>query len=65
MALVVKDTESKVTVAKRTITVKDASVKDLRFVDETGDITAEVLNQIPEGIDEIDLKITIELPEEE
>jgi hypothetical protein len=61
----VKDTESKTTPSKRTITIKDAIVNKLQFVDETGDITNEVLERIPEGVDLIDLKITIELDEEE
>ena len=64
MAVTVKNTESKVTAPKRTITVKGAVVKDLRFVDETGDVTNEVLEQIPEGLDFIDVKISIELDAE-
>ena len=65
MAVTVKNTESKITSAKRTITVKDAIVANLRFVDETGDVTSQVLEQIPENLQTIDLKISIELPEEE
>ena len=65
MAVTVKNTESKITSAKRTITVKDAIVANLRFVDETGDVTSQVLEQIPEGLQTIDLKISIELPDEE
>ena len=61
MAVTVKNTESKVTAPKRTITVKGAVVKDLRFVDETGDVTSQVLEQIPEGLDAINVKISIEL----
>lgn len=61
MAVTVKNTESKMTCAKRTITVKDAIVKDLKFVDETGDVTNQVLEQIPEGLDTINVKISIEL----
>lgn len=60
----VKNTESKVTAAKRTITVKDAVVKELRFVDESGDVTNQVLEQIPEGLETINVKISIELDSE-
>lgn len=35
----IKETESKVTSAKKNITIKDALVSELRFVDETGDVT--------------------------
>ena len=65
MAVTVKNTESKITTTKRTITVKGAVVKDLRFVDETGDVTGQVLEQIPENLETIDVKINIELPDEE
>ena len=65
MAVTVKNTESKVTTAKRTITVKGAVVNDLRFVDETGDVTGQVLEQIPEDLETIDVKISIELPDDE
>ena len=65
MAVTVKNTESKVTTAKRTITVKGADVNDLRFVDETGDVTVQVLEQIPEDLETIDVKISIELPDDE
>ena len=64
MAVTVKNTESKVTAPKRTITVKGGVVKDLRFVDETGDVTSQVLEQIPEGLQTIDVKISIELDSE-
>ena len=60
----VKNTESKVTAAKRTITVKDAVVKELRFVDESGDVTNQVLEQIPEELETINVKISIELDSE-
>ena len=57
----IKETKGSVTAPKRNITVKGAIVKDLRFVDETGDITQQVLEQIPEGLDTINVKISIEL----
>jgi hypothetical protein len=64
MAVTVKNTESRVTAPKRTITVKDAVVKELRFVDESGDVTNQVLEQIPEGLETINVKISIELDSE-
>ena len=64
MAVTVKNTESKVTAPKRTITVKGAVVNNLRFVDETGDVTSQVLEQIPEDLQTIDVKISIELDSE-
>ena len=59
----IKETESKVTVAKKNITIKDALVSELRFVDETGDVTDQVLSAIPEDFKTINVKITLELPE--
>ncbi len=64
MSVTVKNIESKVTTPKRTITVKGAIVKDLKFVDETGDVTSQVLEQIPEDLQTIDVKINIELDSE-
>ena len=64
MSVTVKNTESKVTAPKRTITVKGAVVNDLRFVDETGDVTSQVLEQIPKDLQFIDVKISIELDSE-
>ena len=60
----IKETESKVTAAKKNITIKDAIVKELRFVDETGDVTSQVLEQIPKDLQTIDVKISIELDSE-
>lgn len=59
--LQIKESPSKVSSPKKIITVKSANVKDLRFVDETGDITKDVLAAIPSEFDTIDLKITLEL----
>lgn len=60
----IKETESKVTVAKKNIAIKGALVKELRFVDETGDVTKEVLDAIPDGYETIDVKISLELLED-
>lgn len=59
----IKETESKVTSAKKNITIKDALVSELRFVDETGDVTDQVLSAIPEKFKTINVKITLELSE--
>ena len=59
----IKETESKVTSAKKNITIKDAIVSELRFADETGDVTDQVLSAIPEEFKTINVKITLELPE--
>lgn len=60
----IKETKGSITAPKRNITVKGAIIKDLRFVDETGDVTAQVLEQIPENLETIDIKISIELSSE-
>lgn len=62
----ISNTESKTTPAKKNIQLKNISVKDLRLVDtDTGeDISQEVIDEIPDGIDTVNFKITIELPEE-
>ena len=39
-------------------------VKDLKFVDETGDITQQVIDALPEGTEQVGFKITVELPSE-
>ena len=57
----IKETESTVTSAKKNITIKDALVSELRFVDETGDVTDQVLSAIPEDFKTINVKITLEL----
>jgi hypothetical protein len=60
----IKETESKITAAKKNITIKDALVSELRFVDETGDVTDQVLSAIPEDFKTINIKISLELPDE-
>lgn len=60
----IKETESKITAARKNITIKDALVSELRFVDETGDVTEQVLSAIPEDFKTINIKITLELPDE-
>ena len=62
----ISNTESKTTSAKKNIQLKNISVKDLRLVDtDTGEnISQEVIDEIPDEIDTINFKITIELPDE-
>lgn len=64
MAVKITNTDAKVSAPKRTISIKGAVVKELKFVDETGDVTDMVLEQIPKNLETIDVKITLELPDE-
>ena len=61
----ISNSSSKHVAAKRTIAINDALVRELKFVDETGDVTEQVLSEIPSGINTINVKITIELPDED
>ena len=64
MAVKITNTEARISAPKRTITIKGAVIDQLRFVDNTGNVTDKVLEQIPENLETIDVKITLELPEE-
>ena len=64
MAVTVKNIESKVTAPKRNIIVKGALIDKMIFYDETGDVTKQVLEQFPEGMSTVDVKISIELDPE-
>lgn len=61
----VTNTEAKMSSAKRTITIKDAIVEKLSFYDETGNVTSQVLEQIPDDIKTIDIKIVLTLSEDD
>ena len=52
---------------KKNLELKNISVKDLKLVDtDTGeDITKEVIDAIPSGIETVDFKLTFELPDED
>ena len=65
MSFNIKDTESKVTPAKKTMDLKNISVSDLRLVDtDSGeDISQQVIDAIP--FEKINFKITFEVPDEE
>ena len=62
----ISTTESKTTPAKKNIQLKNISIKDLKIVDtDTGeDITEQVIDEIPDGVDVCDFKLTFELPDE-
>jgi hypothetical protein len=61
----VKKTPSKVSTAKKNITIKGAIVKALHFEDESGDVTSQVLDAIPPEFENIDVKISLEIPDDE
>ena len=62
--LSVKDSEPKAT-KKRILKLTNISVKDSKFVDDEGDVTKELIEALPEGVETVDFKITIELDEDE
>lgn len=62
MAIKITESEEKITPAKKNIKLDGIFVKDLKFVDETGDITQQVIDALPEGVTEVGFKITVELP---
>ena len=60
----VKDKEPSAS-KKRTIKLKNIDIRNTKFVDDTGDITEEVLKALPDGVDFVDFRITINLDEVE
>ena len=62
--LSVKDSEPKA-IKKRILKLTNISVKDSKFVDDEGDVTKELIEALPEGVETVDFKITIELDEDE
>lgn len=62
----IKETDSKITPAKKVINLKNIAVEHLKFVDvETGeDNTESVIAEIPEGIGFVNFKLTFEIPDE-
>lgn len=62
MAIKITESEEKITPAKKNIKLDGIFVKDLKFVDETGDITKQVIDALPKGTTEVGFKITVELP---
>ena len=61
----VTTSQEKLTPAKKNIKLDGIFVKDLKFVDETGDITQQVLDELPAGTSQVGFKITVELPPED
>ena len=61
----ITESEQKVTPAKKSIKLDGIYVKDLKFVDETGDITQQVIDALPDGTEQVGFKITVELPFDE
>lgn len=65
MAFKVTEIAEKTTPAKKTIAVSDVKINELKFIDESGDITEKVLAEFPKGIDLVSFKITVEIPNED
>lgn len=63
----VKEIESKTTPRKKSLELKNISVRDLKIVDtDTGEnITEQVIAEIPAGVDVVNFKLTFDLPDEE
>lgn len=61
----ISESDEKWTPAKKNVKLDGIFVKDLKFVDETGDITQQVIDALPEGTEQVGFKITVEIPSEE
>lgn len=61
----VKEIDEKITPKKKTLDLKNISVKSLTLIDtDTGeDIKEQVVAEIPKGIETVDFKITFEIDE--
>ena len=57
----ISETDERYTPAKKNIKLEGIYVDQLRFVDETRDITKEVIDALPPGTDRVSFKITVEL----
>ncbi len=63
--LVVKNVKRKVSSAKKNITIKDVSLEGLSICcNDSGDVTEDLLAIIPDGVDSIDIRISIDMPDE-
>lgn len=62
----INEIKSKTTPRKKNIQLKNISLHDLNLIGtDTGEnITQEVIDALPEGIETIDFNISVELPEE-
>lgn len=65
MAIKITESAEKITPAKKTVKVTDVFLKDLKFVDDEGDITQQVIEALPENTEKVSFSITVELPSEE
>ena len=65
MAIKISTSEQRYTPSKKNIKLDGILVKDLKFVDETGDITQQVIDELPLGTEQVGFKITVELHDEE
>ena len=61
----ITETEEKVTPSKRNIKLDGIFWKDFKVVDETGDITQQVIDALPDETEQVGFKITVELPSDE
>ena len=66
LSIKITNTEKKETPAKKIITLKNISAKDLKLIDtETGeDITQKFLAELPDDIDTVAFKISVDMPDE-
>ncbi|MBQ0036832.1 MAG: hypothetical protein KBT35_07955 [Firmicutes bacterium] len=66
MAIVIKETDSKIVARKKNITLKDILVQNIRLVDIDGeDLTEQFKEAVPEGITSVTLKASFELSDED
>ena len=59
-----KDSASRVTPGSRNITIDGVRIEGGKLVDEAGDIVSALAETLPDGVDEITMKIKIELSDE-
>ena len=58
----IKETESKVTAAKRNIKLKDILVSKIRLIDADGeDLTQKFIDALPGDTETVELKVSFEL----
>ena len=58
----IKETESKVTAAKRNIKLKDILVSEIRLIDADGeDLTQKFIDALPGDTETVELKVSFEL----
>lgn len=64
----VTESEAKITSRKKTISVKEVTIRNNQLVDiETGetDVLDKIAAEIPDGVEAISFKISFDLPDEE